>query len=306
MGYTKGFKWAEKPNNRLKELSLLGIGVSALARILSKEFNCDINRKMVEQAKYRLGVSSFMLEVDSKMKTYKQLTLPMDNYIITCDYHSPYHSEVWINRTLAIAEKFKVKKHIIIGDLFDFNALKYFTVDDGGPKRDLDKEISQTDPVIKALDYFDENVLVCGNHERRVGMKTDSMIQARHLFGLYGGGIWNRKFKYSVYDKLFIGKDWMVVHPRSYSQVSTSVAKRLAEKYHKNIINSHGHFVGMTYDRSGKFLAIDLGGMFDVKKVDYINLQTTTHPLWRDGFGMLYNEHFYHFTDETDWSWWLK
>ena len=172
--------------------------------------------------------------------------------------------------------------------------------------RDLDKEVFHTDPVIKALDYFDENILVCGNHERRVGMKTDSIIQARHLFGLYGEGIWNRKFKYSVYDKLFIGDEWMVVHPRSYSQISTSVARRLAEKYHKNIINAHGHFVGMAYDRSGKFLAIDLGGMFETKKVDYINLRTTTHPNWKNGFGALYNGKFHFFTDETDWNFWLK
>lgn len=312
MGYTGGFKWAGNSSKRLRELSLAGVGVPAIARTLSKEFNYNINRKMVEQAKYRLGVSRFMLEVDSTMKIYKEITLPMDNYVISCDYHSPYHSEFWVNHALAMADRFKIKKHIIIGDLFDFASLKHWAIDDGGSKRDLDEEIAQTNPVIKALDYFDENILVCGNHERRVGMKTDSIIQARHLFGLYGEGIWNKKFKYSVYDKLFIEPEkkedegWMVVHPRSYSQISTSVAKRLAEKFHRNILNAHGHFVGMTYDRSGKFLAIDLGGMFDTKKIDYINLQTTTHPNWRNGFGMFYNGKFHFFTDETDWDFWLN
>lgn len=305
MGHSHGFKWTKENISRIKKLLMVGNAHQEIADILSRELKRKITLSAVRNIIERNELAKKFLQEDTKMKTYKALTLPMDNYIISCDYHSPYHSELWINRGLAMADKFKIKKHIIIGDLFDFNALKYFTVDDGGPVRDFDKEIAQTDPVIKALDYFDENILLCGNHERRVGMKTDSMIQARHLFGLYGEGVWNRKFKYSVYDKLFIGKKWMVVHPRSYSQISTSVAKRLAEKYHRNVLNAHGHFVGMTYDRSGKFLAIDLGGMFETKKIDYINLQTTTHPNWKNGFGILYNEKFYFFNDETDWNFWL-
>ena len=298
--------WSKENVARMKELLIAGCGYQEVADILSKELKEKINYHLISSGVSRFKLAKKFLPKDTKIATYQALTLPMDNYIISCDYHSPYHSEIWINRSLAIADKFKIKKHVIIGDLFDFNALKYFVVDDGGPKRNLDEEIAQTDPVIRALDYFDKNILVCGNHERRVGMKTDSIIQARHLFGLYGEGIWNRKFKYSVYDKLFIGNDWMVVHPRSYSQISTSVARRMAEKYHRNILSAHGHFVGMAYDRSGKFLAIDLGGMFDTKKIDYINLQTTTHPNWKNGFGVLYNKKFYFFTDETDWNFWLK
>ena len=102
-----------------------------------------------------------------------------------------------------------------------------------------------------------------------------------------------------------IGSKWMLFHPKSYSQISTSVGKRLAEKFHRNIINTHGHVIGSTYDRSGKFLVVDLGCMLDKRKMGYINLQTTTHPVWQNGFGMLYNGHFYHFTEETDWNFWL-
>ena len=97
----------------------------------------------------------------------------------------------------------------------------------------------------------------------------------------------------------------MVVHPQSYSQVATSVAKRLAEKFHRNVINSHGHLLGSTYDRSGKFLCVDLGCMIEKSRVDYINLSTTSHPMWINGFGALLDGHFYHFTPETNWSYWL-
>lgn len=301
-GYTGGFNWAGKAKGRLRELAIAGLTSPEIAGKLSTEFSRKITVNMVDMAKYRFKFTKNLLTKDKDIKTYKELTLPEDNYMISCDEHSPCHSEPWINRMIAIADKFKIRKSIKIGDLFDFKfIMRHYTED----TRSLDKEVAETAPVIKVLDYFDVNYLLQGNHERRIGIQTNSYIQAKHIFGLFGAEIWAKKFKYSIYDKMNIGKKWMVVHPQSYSQVATSVAKRLAEKYHKNVINSHGHLLGSAYDRSGKFLAVDLGCMVDKKKIDYINLITTTHPMWKNGFGMLYNGHFYHFTEETDWNWWL-
>lgn len=303
MGHSYGFRWEGKPLERLKELTMLGLPLREIAKIMSKDFNYDISYAMVCKEKSLHNILNCFLEEDSTVKTYKELTLPMDNYMISCDYHSPWVNTIFLNLFLAIAERFGIKKNIIIGDLFEYHfIMQHYTE----VERSLDKEIAQTAPVIKALDYFDENTLLQGNHERRIGIQTNSLIQAKHLFGLFGAEIWAKKFKYSIYDKLNIGDKWMLVHPQSYSQISPRVAVRLAEKYHKNIINSHGHLVGSTYDRSGKFQAIDLGNMIDKAKVDYINLRTTTHPMWKNGFGMLRNGHFYHFREEADWNFWLK
>ena len=173
-------------------------------------------------------------------------------------------------------------------------------------EKNLDDEVKQVKPVIEALNFFDINYLIQGNHETRVGRMTDGKIQARHIYQLFGGDIWEKKFRYSQFDKMRIGDKWLLVHPNSYSQVSPAVARRLAEKYHRHVINSHGHLVGMSYDRSGEFLAVDLGGMFDVRKIEYINMKTTTHPVWANGFCMIRNGHFWHFTDTTDWRFWLE
>jgi len=200
-----------------------------------------------------------------------------------------------------IAEIFGVRKKIIVGDLFDFNFAKHWYSDEPGS---LDKEIEYVSPLIKALDYFDEISMVEGNHEKRVGRMTDGKIKAQHLFRLFGPDVWDRKFKYSEYDKIKIEDKWLLIHPKSYSQISPSVAKRAAEKFHCHIINTHGHLVGSSWDRSGKFLTVDLGGMFQVDKVEYINKQTTTHPMWKNGFGMIRQGKFWHFTDATDWNFW--
>ncbi len=303
MSYTHGFQWTEDKVKDLKDLKILGFKDVDVSRILSKKYSRDVSISSIVGAKARYGLLKHLLDRDPDIKIYKNLELKDDNYMISCDYHAPYFSELWVNRLLAIADKFKIRKNIIIGDLFDFDFIKHYYEPE---QRDLDKEIKYSEPVIKALDYFDENILLQGNHERRIGIQTNSLIQAKHLFGVFGAEIWNKKFKYSDYDKLTIGKSWLCIHPKSYSQISVSVARRMAEKYHRNIINAHGHFVGSGFDRSGKYMAIDLGGMFDDKKVGYVNLSSTTHPAWNLGFGAILNNHFYHFNEMTDFKFWLN
>ena len=305
MPYADGFEWTGEAKGRLKNLVIEGLTSPEIVEKLSAEFKRRLTVNAVDMAKYRFRFVKHTLTIDKDIKIYKELTLPDDNYMISCDEHAPYHSEVWINRKLAIADKFKITNNIQIGDTLDFNFIKSHPQLDGEEKSDLDREFLQAAPSIKALLYFKKNWLMRGNHEYRVSRYTNSLIQAKHLYKIFGEDVWNSSFKYSDYDKMNIGKKWMVVHPKSYSQVATSVAKRLAEKFHRNVINSHGHLVGMAYDRSGKFLCVDLGGMFDVGKVGYIQLSTTSHPRWVQGFGMLLDGHFYHFTPETNFDYWL-
>jgi len=305
MPHTGGFQWNDYWLRRVRQFKVNGLTDIEIAGIFTEETGQEFTFSQIAMARNRYKITEKFLELDKEIKFYEADTIPMDDYMVSCDHHSPFFSEVYENRLLAIADRFGIKKHIIIGDLFDMDFIKRHPIADGEETLGIDGETYHTDPAINACDYFDENYLITGNHERRVGIQTESKIQARHLFGYFGKEIWLKKFRYSIYDKLFIGDNWMVVHPISYSQISTSVAKRLAEKFNRNVINSHGHFVGMTYERSGTYLAIDLGGMFDIRKIAYINLRTTSHPIWKNGFGMLREGKFWHFTDETDWSYWL-
>lgn len=307
-GYSHGFRWRKEAIERLKELKIGGYTVRQIAEKMSLESGLKVTQDGVNKAAQRyLGpIEEYLLEEDIGIGLYESDTLDMDNYAIWCDQHSPFHSEMWINRGLHIANLFGIKKLINIGDAFDCDfARKWIT----GGRKNVDEEIFHSDPVVKAFDYFDEVYLVKGNHESRIERMTDNLLKSKHLMGIFGIEIAKKKFKLSNYDKVFIGpggkEGWLLVHPSSYSQIKGSVARRLAEKFHRNVINTHGHFVNFEYDRSGNFQVYDLGGMFDVKKVAYINLRTTTHPTWNNGFGILRNEKFWHFTNATDWDYWM-
>lgn len=231
------------------------------------------------------------------------LKLPMDDYIITADFHSPYYSVLWWNRSLQIAERFGIKKLVVIGDLVDFGFASFFYADH---KPGIADESDENRRLIQSmLAQFEEIVVVKGNHEDRLGRNTNGIIQARYLFELWSGPEYGKRFKYSLYDKLTIGDEWLCVHPKSYSQKAGIASRALCSKYLKNVINTHGHHFGVNVDPSGKYLAIDLGGMFDVEKIEYINYKTTTHPSWNPGFCALINGHMHTFNEWTDWDFYL-
>ena len=233
-------------------------------------------------------------------RIYKEVVLPIDDiYMLTCDWHIPYHSDLWADRVVAIARHYNIKRHIIIGDLFDCEFASHWQKN---TTFSLDEEGRQCRKTAEKLVMFEQNILIQGNHENRITRLTKGIIQAKHLFHILGGDLFMQKFQYTEFDKLRIGDKWLLVHPASYSQLPCAVAKKLCAIYHCNVINTHGHNVGRMKDVSGKYEAIDLGGLIERNKVPYVNEKTTTHPMWNKGFGMLRRGHFTHFTAETDWS----
>jgi len=304
------FNWNEVAIGRLKELLIIGLNNVEAADILSEEFRSAITPIAVSNIRNRYVPLDSLIETDSGVPLYNEPTIPLDDCMVSCDYHGPYYSELYINRLLILAEKFGIKTNIIVGDTFDMDFAKYALYRQmkrwGEQDSRLDTEVEKCRPMIRALNYFDKNYLIAGNHEARIDRMTQGKIGISHLLQVFWGDGYKEKVKFTVYDKLRIGDDFLVVHPASYSQISGSVAVRLAEKYHRHVLNAHGHFIALRFDRSGQYMGIDLGGMFNKEKVEYINKKTTTHPLWNNGFGMIYNGKFYHFHDESDWDYWLN
>jgi len=301
MGHSHGFPWA-KYKDEFRDLIVRGHSNHEIASILSERHGHNLSFDAIDSAKKRMRFTNKFIGLDGDITVFDELHLPMDNYGIFCDVHAPAHNAYYVNLFMSLCIKHKIKRAISVGDLFSFDAVsRYFQED--RPK--LDWEIEKSKPVVDALKYFDKVTLLQGNHERRVGIYTEEKIRAKHLFALFGKEAWDKKFKFSVYDKLTIGDDWMCVHPKSYSQIGGNVAIKLADKFQKNVINAHGHFVALRYNRSGKHMGIDLGGLFDKDRISYINMSTTTHPVWNNGFGLMIDGHFHLFHGKTDFKRWL-
>ncbi len=297
--------WTPELKARLRELYLGGANRQGIADTLTREQGREVSYTAVDSIIRRMGIAGKALTENPNIELFnKHLHLPMDDYIVTLDYHSPYYSVLWHNRCLAIKDKLKIGKIIVVGDLLDFGFASHYYADHP-PK--IDDEADENCRLIQSLaENFDEIILLKGNHEDRLGRITNGIIQAEYLLALWGRAAWDEgRIKYSLYDKLTIGDDWLLVHPKSYSRVSGSVGKQLAAKFHKNIINAHGHFISYGYDISGDYVAVDLGGMFDIQKIGYINKKTSTHPQWNQGCGALLNGHFYLFDNKTDWDFWF-
>jgi len=296
-------KWTDKKIDQLKMLLMEGNPTPSISDMLTKEFGETVTIQSVSQAMYRNKITRHLIPIDEDITYYTDASIPDGNYMVFSDPHAPYYDEVYLNRLMLLADKFGVVKAVGGGDTLDLDFAKYFYDPEKG---DLDTEVIKTTPFFQALQYFDEVTLIHGNHENRIGRMTDGKVQARHIFKIFGEKVWNEKFKYiENKTRLKIGRKWLVTHPRSYSQIGGSVAVRLAEKYHRNVINAHGHFIAFRYDRSGKYQCIDLGGLFKKGKIKYISESTTTHPEWNPGFGMILDGHFYHFHNGTDWKYWL-
>jgi len=309
MGYCgQGIRWTSEKIAALKDLCIQGKSAPEVSEILTERFKQEVSISAVEQTKFRYKLTRHMITKEAEtenleVKIYEDEYISNGNKMVGCDCHSPYFDEIYINRFLAIADKFKISEAVMIGDTLDMDFAKHYYDDE---TKALDEEIIKSDPLMNALKYFNKVIFLKGNHETRIGRQTDGRVQAHHIFNLFGPELWKEKFKYINRDRVKMGRNWLFVHPRSYSQISGSVAVRLAEKFHRHTINAHGHFIALRYDRSGKYMGIDLGGLFSKEKIKYINETTTTHPFWNPGFGMIYDDHFYHFHEGTDWSYWLK
>jgi len=257
-----------------------------------------------------------LVSADDMEQYDKELWLEGD-YMITADWHIPFHDVDLVEKMLAVAEKFGAKKLVIAGDFIELDVFKTYIDKTAAWKYEKQK----TRSILKALlGRFREIVWLIGNHEVRMWKRLQGMGEEEDIFQLILEAEAARKVRYSIYPYTIINSSWMVVHPKSYSRIQARNAFFLASKYLVKLVErgkspngiygmvaAHGHLGGMGTDISGRFQVADGMGMMNPDKVHYQIIKISTSPNWRPGFFMLLDNTLYPFPkDGTDWRFWME
>ncbi len=209
--------------------------------------------------------------------------IPEGPCALTADWHSPYLSMLWVRRLFAVCTKLKVKRLAIVGDFTDLAWISHYIRKEtrGSSAEDMEITVSVLGML---LDFFDEVYWSWGNHENRMS----NILLGQDLLPVIGRAVAkSHKGRLITTDQqtMLLGNDWRLEHPKTFSRDAAKVAAAAAAIFHKHVACGHAHHFGMKYDVSGQYLGIDLGGMFDIGKQEYLHKGgITVLPAWTPGF----------------------
>lgn len=195
--------------------------------------------------------------------------------LVLADVHVPYQDAAWLDRVIALARAWSVKRTILAGDFYDFHELSNFEVRSG---HTLDQELAAGADVLRDLlgsmehiDYF------LGNHEARAGKVMKWKYSLRDL-------VQNECIPYelrphvTVHDsyRAYVNADrdgphWMLEHPKYHGK---EVASKLAVRWNVNVAVAHLHHSSITHEPSGRHYGVRIGASCDHDLMPYTCLIT--------------------------------
>ncbi len=288
--------WPAERDSELKALREAGISVKEIAQ--SIDVSEQVASYHLKDVKPLDGLLDILPDYPSEL-----IKIPARPCAWTADWHMPYFSQLWLKRLLKVSEKLKVRDLAIVGDFFDLSWIShYMRKETRGGGLDMDVRIGfKTLGLL--LSIYDDVWWCYGNHEDRLPQKLggqDMMGAAAEAFGSKCTG----RLHMSDMPSMLFGSDWRLEHPKTFSRDGAKVGASAASIYLKNIACGHGHHIGFKRDVSGRYLGIDLGGMFDVSKQEYLHKTgLTTLPQWNPGFWVWKNGKLMMCEDSfVDWS----
>jgi len=232
----------------------------------------------IQVARYHLIDVMPITQIIDVLPVYPEELIRIDgDCMLTADWHCPYLSMTWVDRLIAVADALEISQLAIVGDFTD---LKWFSKYNKGDRRGgvlLDIKV-----VLNVLELLLKNFKRVfwnhGNHEERM----ISSIGADIFSGMHEH---SERLVLSPYRTMLLDDCWRLEHPKTYSNDAAGVAAKVAAIFHCNVATGHGHHIGYRHDVSGQFLGIDLGGLFDEQKQEYLYTSgATTMTRWTPGF----------------------
>ena len=211
---------------------------------------------------------------------------------VIADVHLPLTDWSLLNTFIDHARDIKATNWLLIaGDLFNIDALSSF--DFKQDSANLPAELFAGEVTMRALlETFNEIVISWGNHDSRVhkalGYKVDFVTAMRMMFAGLDRDEMSR-VRLTNLDHVVIDTPrgpYYVAHPKAYSQVPLTNARRMASKELMNVVTGHSHHTAIGHDVSGRFVCAEVGGFFDASKTAYLQ-RSTSYPKWQNGYGFI-------------------
>jgi len=246
---------------------------------------------------------------DARILTEDVLRVTCKAALITSDWQIPFHDAEWAEFAFEIGKAFGCDLHVINGDFLDFHSIAKFDPQIHDSVDSVESELDYAERILtESCKAFGTTVMDLGNHEWRLyRAMLHAQVGPQRLLKLMGQA---DRVQLTEFSYVIINERVRCTHPRNFSKIPTRVAADLAAKHHMDVVAAHGHLIGTRRDISGKFTVIDSGGMFDGRRLDYINTVDSINPLVNQGF-VLYTEGQLHLFDARNcdrdfWRWAAK
>ncbi len=229
--------------------------------------------------------------------------------MLVADIQCPCHDAETMGRFRQIAERFKIRTAVILGDFLNYDRLSTFL------RHDTVRAQEEVDTASKIIEWlfkwFKRVYWILGNHDSRLWLLLHNEFDQDHLARLVttrvGKGVIVTEYPFAILKSG--GQEWRLDHPHNYSRVPGSNPVRMVTKYRMSVVSGHNHLVGVQQDPSGLDFGVDLGTACDGSRVHFYQKTETNFPVWTRAFGMIRKGAFYHFVMDdhlTDWNFWLK
>ena len=256
---------------------------------LSQQYGETISRDQLRSALRRHYVP--VQNVPPSMPP-RPLTLTSDVLLVMADLHVPYHSAPLVDMALRMLQRHGGGEVVIIGDLGNFDAVSQH------PKNaevvDLETELDTIGRFLSKLSHHATGLTISnGNHDERLARKLDARFSLERLIhaALHEYPL-ACDLRVTEYDYVLYRETWAFGHLSAFSRRPGEVARKIADRYRRNVAVGHDHIQGFTTTFDGKYLALSIGCMAHVDQYGYSKFwykerRFTDYPPIQNGFLIL-------------------
>ena len=276
--------------DQLKELIWESGGIRKAAKILK----CSHTSILSKLTRSGLSYNDILTEYQDKIAPdwSQQVTKVYGDCMIAADFHIPFHSIIWVDRLIKIAQKENIKQIIIAGDFVDLDRLSFWitqsTAEDIAVK--LEDEFAMAELVLdKMEEQFNKFYFIGGNHWLRLLKHITYSIKSKRLLGLVGRKD-DRRYEFAeLFDWLILNDKIRITHPRKGRKLDYTLARDISILFpEQTIIVTHRHRSLEGFTPSGSPM-YEIGWMGDTNRMRYVYLTDSTYFRWINGFASCKN-----------------